>query len=69
MSAGCELRGTAHWKGEKFVNNYEEMINGKQTKVQDIWSDIRPNSHTLTEALDIGDGVMVPYVVSHETRQ
>jgi hypothetical protein len=68
-SAGCELRGTARWEDEKFVNTYEEMINGKRTKVQDIWSDIRPNSHTLTAARDIGNGIMVPYVVSHETRR
>jgi hypothetical protein len=68
-SAGCELRGTAAWEGEKFVNSYEETINGKQTKVQDIWSDMRANSHTLTEARDIGNGVMTPYVVSRETRQ
>jgi hypothetical protein len=65
----CELRGAARWEGEKFVNTYEEMINGKRTKVQDIWSDIRPNSHTLTEARDIGNGIMLPYVVSHETRR
>jgi hypothetical protein len=67
--AGCELRGTAHWEGDTFVNDYEEVIDGKRTKVQDIWTDITPNSHTLTEAHDIGNGVMKPYVVSHNTRQ
>jgi hypothetical protein len=67
--AGCELRGTAHWDGETFVNDYEEVINGKRTKIQDRWTDITPDSHTLTEAHDIGNGVMKPYVVSHSTRQ
>jgi hypothetical protein len=67
--AGCELRGTAHWEGDTFVNDYEEVINGKRTKIQDLWTDITPNSHTLTEAHDTGDGVMKPYVVSHSTRQ
>ncbi len=67
--AGCELRGTAHWDGDTFVNDYEEVINGKRTKVQDLWTDITPNSHTLTESHDIGNGVMKPYVVSHSTRQ
>jgi hypothetical protein len=67
--AGCELRGTAHWDGDTFVNDYEEVINGKSTKIQDRWTDIRPNSHTLTEAHDSGNGVMTPYVVSHATRQ
>jgi hypothetical protein len=67
--AGCELRGTAHWDGDTFVNDYEEVIDGKQTKMQDLWSDITPNSHTLTESHDVGNGVMKPYVVSHNTRQ
>jgi hypothetical protein len=67
--AGCELRGTAHWSGETFVNDYEEVIDGKRTKMQDLWTDITSNSHTLTESHDIGNGVMKPYVVSHNTRQ
>jgi len=67
--AGCELRGTAHWEGDTFVNDYEEEINGKRTKMQDLWTDITPNSHTLTAAYDAGDGVMKPYVVSHSARQ
>lgn len=67
--AGCELRGTAHWDGDTFVNDYEEVIDGKRTKMQDVWTDITPHSHTLTESHDIGNGVMKPYVVSHNTRQ
>jgi hypothetical protein len=58
--AGCELRGTARWEGNTFVNDYEEVINGKRTKMQDIWTDIRSDSHTLTEAHDTGDGIMKP---------
>jgi len=67
--AGCELRGTAHWEGDTFVNDYEEVINGKRTKIQDLWTDITPTSHTLTEARDTGNGVMKAYVVSHSTRR
>ena len=67
--SGCELRGTAHWDGETFVNDYEEIIDGKRTKIQDIWTDITPNSHILTESHDVGNGVMKPYVVSHSTRR
>jgi hypothetical protein len=67
--ASCELRGSAHWEGDTFVNDYEEVINGKRTKIQDVWTDITPNSHTLTEAHDTGNGVMKPFVVSHSTRR
>src|SRR5438067_5834489 len=67
--AGCELRGTAHWEGDTFVNDYEEVINGKHTRMRDVWTDITPNSHTLTAEYDTGNGVMKPYVVSHDTRQ
>jgi len=67
--ASCELRGTAHWEGDTFVNDYEGSINGKRTKMRDIWTNITPNSHTLTAAYDTGNGVMKPYVVSHDTRQ
>ena len=67
--AGCELRGTAHWEGDAFVNDYEGVINGKRTKMRDVWTDIMPNSHTLTAEYDTGNGVMKPYVVSHATRQ
>jgi hypothetical protein len=66
--AGCELRGTAHWEGDAFVNDYEAVIGGKRTKIQDLWTDITAGSHTLTEAHDTGNGVMKPYVVSHDTR-
>jgi hypothetical protein len=38
-------------------------------RMQDRWTDITPNSHTLTESHDIGNGVMKPYVISHNTRQ
>jgi hypothetical protein len=66
---GCELRGTARWDGDTFVNDYEEVVNGKRTKMQDLWTDIGPNSHTLTEAHESGNGVMKPYVVSHDRRR
>jgi hypothetical protein len=67
--AGCELRGTAHWNGDTFVNDYEEVINGKPIKAQDVWTDITANSHTLTESHDVGNGLIKPYVVSHNTRK
>src|SRR5260221_9921911 len=49
QDAGCELRGTARWIGLNFVNDYQETVDGKITKMQDVWSEIRPGSYTLTE--------------------
>ena len=31
------MRGTAHWEGEKFVNDYEETIGGKETRWRDTF--------------------------------
>lgn len=33
--AGCELRGSAHWDGDTFVNDYEEVstANGQRRKI------------------------------------
>jgi hypothetical protein len=58
-ASGCELRGTAHWAGDTFVNEY----NIKAAKCRDVWSDITPTSHTLTAECD-----SKPQVVSHDTR-
>jgi hypothetical protein len=66
--AGCELRGTARWVGDTFVNDYEELVDGKRTKMQDVWTDIARDSYTVTEAHE-GNGVMKAYVVSHNTRE
>jgi hypothetical protein len=67
--SGCELRGTGRWEGDELVNDYEEVLDGRQTKMQDRWTDITPRSHTLTEFHDSGNGVLTPYVVSHSTRR
>ena len=28
----CEVRGTARWEGDKFVNDYEETVGGEKLK-------------------------------------
>jgi hypothetical protein len=58
-SAGCE----------RLINDYEEVINGKRTKMQDIWSDITPNSYTLMAVQEAGNGTLMPYVVSRNRRK
>jgi hypothetical protein len=33
QSSGCEMRGTAHWEGNKFVNDYQETVDGEKLKI------------------------------------
>jgi hypothetical protein len=40
----CKMRGTAHWEWEKFVNDYEETIGGKETRWRDTF-EFAPTSH------------------------
>jgi len=39
----CEVRGTAHWEGETLVNDYDEMVNGKKTKIPGLVYGDYPN--------------------------
>ncbi|HKW87789.1 MAG TPA: hypothetical protein VJN21_03435 [Candidatus Acidoferrales bacterium] len=65
----CEVRGTAHWEGKTFVNDYEENVNGKMTKGRDTFFDITPNSHSLVAAIDTGDGKMKTLITTHSIRR
>ena len=64
----CTMRGTAHWDGQTFVNDYEETSNGKKT----IWRDsftFTPTSHTLVAAVNAGNGTMQPLITTQATRR
>ena len=67
--ATCKLRGTAHWEGDTFVNDYEEVVESKMTKCRDSFIHITPTSHTLTAAVDAGDGTMKTLITSTSTRR
>jgi hypothetical protein len=65
----CNLRGTAHWEGDIFVNDYEEMVDGKMTKCRDSFIHITATSHTLVAAIDAGDGTMKTLITTTNTRR
>ena len=67
--SGCEARGTAHWEGNNFVNDYEEVVDGKKLKFRDTYQDITPNSYTLMFAWIKDDGSTEPVIVSKNTRR
>src|SRR5260370_30227397 len=53
-----KLRGTAHWERDTFVNDYEEIADGKMTKRRDSFIHITPNSHALIAAIEAVDGTI-----------
>jgi hypothetical protein len=42
--SSCLERGTAHWEGDNFVNDYEEIEHGKKVKWRDSFIDLTPTS-------------------------
>jgi hypothetical protein len=67
--SGCEVRGEARWDGDKFVNDYEEVVNGHKMKFRDTFQDITPNSHTLVFAWVKADGSTQPVIISKAVRR
>jgi len=65
----CKLRGTAHWEGDTFVNDYEEEVDGKMTEWRDSFIHITANSHSLVAAMDAGDGTMKTLITTTSTRR
>jgi len=44
---GCQVRGTAKWKGNALMNSWEEEVNGKRVAFKDSFVDISPTSFRL----------------------
>jgi hypothetical protein len=68
-ASACKVRGTAHWEGDTFVNDYDEEINGKKVKCRDSFVEITPNSHKLIAAMDTGKGAMKTLITTTSTRR
>ena len=62
------MRGSAHWDGETFVNDYEEIVNGNKTSWRDSFS-FTPTSHTLVAAVNAGKGKMKVLITTKATRR
>ena len=63
----CRMRGTGHWDGGSFVNDYDFTVNGKKTPWRDTFT-FTPDSYTLIAAVDTGDGTMKPVITTNATR-
>lgn len=66
---GCEVRGTAHCDGDKFVNDYEEVVAGKKMKFRDTFQDIKPESYTLVFVWVKDDGSTQPVIITKAVRR
>jgi len=64
----CEMRGTAHWEGDSFVNDYEEIVKGKRTPWRDSFT-FTPTSHTLVAAMEVAGGAMKTLITTRATRR
>jgi hypothetical protein len=64
----CEMRGTAHWDGDSFVNDYEETVKGKNASWRDTFT-FTPRSHTLVAAMEVGNGTMKTLITTTATRR
>jgi hypothetical protein len=64
----CRTRGTAHWEGDKFVNDYEEIIDGKKTQWRDSFT-FTATTHTLVAAMDMGHVKMKTLITTRATRR
>jgi hypothetical protein len=69
VNRACELRGTARWEGDRFINDYEEMVAGKETKFQDSFYQTTPVSFTLVAAISVIRGSMQPLITTKYTRR
>jgi hypothetical protein len=69
QGSGCEIRGTAHWEGDIFVNDYTENVNHKPTRMRDSFIDITLSSHTLVAAIETPDGKMKTLITTKSTRR
>jgi hypothetical protein len=67
--SNCEVRGTAHWEGDTFVNDYTEKVKGNPTPMRDSFIDITVNSHTLVFAVKTPDGKMKTLITTRSTRR
>jgi hypothetical protein len=67
--SGCKIRGSAHWEGENFVNDYEEMEHGESVKWRDSFIEITPRSHILIAARDNGDGTWKTFITTKSMRR
>jgi hypothetical protein len=67
--SSCRVRGTAHWDGDTFVNDYDELEHGKRVRWRDSFVQFTPRSHVLIAARQSDDGTMWTLITSRSERR
>jgi len=67
--SGCQVRGTARWESNAFVNDFQEELDGRKLKFRDTFQNITPNSYTLLFACMKDDGSQTPVIVTKAVRR
>lgn len=65
----CKIRGTAHWDGDSFVNDYELTIRGAKKRWKDTFSEITPISFTLAAAMESMNGTALQPMITTQYRK
>lgn len=65
----CRIRGTAHWEGDSFVNEYDETMREGRKRWTDTFSQITRQSFTLVAAMAVSGGKMQPMITTKYTRR
>lgn len=66
----CKIRGTAHWDGDSFINDYELTIRGAKKRWKDTFSEITPKSFTLVAAMESMTGTALqPMITTQYSKQ
>ena len=65
---GCDLRGTAKWEGNAFVNSWEEEVDGKKAAFKDSFVDFSPSGFRLVSE-GSADGKTISRVITKYVRK
>jgi hypothetical protein len=64
----CEMRGTVHWEGDSFVNDYEVIAKGSKISWRDTFT-FKPTFYTLVAAMKAAEGAMQTQIMTKATRR
>lgn len=65
----CRMRGSAHWEGDRFVNDFELTVRGRSHAARDSFEQISPKSITLVASAALTSEGMKPIITTTYSRE